>query len=129
MKARRRLPGFFPTGILGLLICLVPVYGVGGEFDDIPVKGMPTLVVLGTPACPPCIRMKPILEEMAKRYSGKAAVVPIDIATHQDQAERFKVKAIPLAIFFNHDGREMLRHLGFMDTETIQKQFKKMGLE
>jgi thioredoxin 1 len=100
-----------------------------GEFDNIPAKGMPTLVVLGTPSCPPCIRMKPILEKIAKQYAEKAAVIPIDVGIHKDQMARFNVKAIPVEVFFNADGREVYRHLGFMDEKTILDHFKKIGVE
>jgi thioredoxin 1 len=111
------------------LACIVPVRGAAGDFDGIPPRGMPSLVVLGTPTCPPCIRMKPILEDMAKRYTGKAAVVPIDIAVHQDQMRRFNVKAIPVVIFFNAEGHEVYRKVGYMDAKSIEVQFKKMGVE
>jgi thioredoxin 1 len=129
MHTRRRHLNLFFIGALGFFLGVVPACRAAGGFDDVPAKGMPTLVVLGTPACPPCIRMKPILEEMAERYKGKAAVVPIDILVHPDQAQRFKVKAIPVEIFFNAEGREMFRHLGYMDAQSIREQFRKMGLE
>ena len=101
----------------------------GGEFDNIPAKGMPTLVVLGTPTCPPCVRMKPILEKIARQYAEKAAVIPIDVAIHTEQMARFNVKVIPVEVFFNAAGREVYRHLGFMDEKSILDQFKKIGVE
>jgi thioredoxin 1 len=101
----------------------------GGELDNIPAKGMPTLVVLGTPTCPPCVRMKPILEKIARQYTEKAAVIPIDVGIYTEQMARFNVKAIPVEVFFNAAGREVYRHLGFMDEKSILDQFKKMGVE
>ena len=114
-------------GVLALAIGASTVSA--GEFDNVPAKGMPTLVVLGTPHCPPCIRMKPILEKIGRQYAGKAAVFPIDVGIHKEQMARFNIKAIPVEIFFNADGREVYRHLGFMDEKSILDQFRKMGLE
>jgi len=86
-------------------------------------------VVLGTPSCPPCMRMKPILEKLASLYAGRAAIVPIDLEVHQDQMIRFKVKSIPVQVFFNTQGIETYRHVGYMDERSIVDQFKKLGLE
>jgi thioredoxin 1 len=73
--------------------------------------------------------MKPILEKLAGQYAGRAAVVPIDVLIHQDQMVRFGVKAIPVQVFFNTDGRETYRHIGYMDERSIVDQFKKLGLD
>jgi len=116
--------------LIGVLAIAIGAFTVSaGEFDNIPAKGMPTLVVLGTPSCPPCIRMKPILEKIGRQYAERVAVLPIDVGIHKEQMARFKVKAIPVEIFFNADGREVYRHLGFMDERAILDQFKKMGLD
>ena len=90
---------------------------------------MPTLVVLGTPSCPPCVRMKPVLEKIGKQYAEKASVIPIDVGIHKEQLARFGVKAIPAEVFFNADGREVYRRVGFMSEQEILDQLKKMGLE
>jgi thioredoxin 1 len=116
--------------LITMLICsLWALQTTAGEFDTVPAKGVVTLVVLGTPSCPPCIRMKPTLEKLAGQYAGRAAVVPIDVAIHQDQIVRFGVKAIPVQVFFNSEGREAYRHVGYMSEGSIVDQFKKLGLE
>jgi thioredoxin 1 len=112
-----------------MLIAIRASGATAGEFDQVPVKGTPTLVVLGTPSCPPCIRMKPVLEKLAGRFSGRAAVVPIDVAIHHDQMIRFGVKAIPVEVFFSTDGREVYRQVGYMSEKEILEQLKKLGLE
>jgi thioredoxin 1 len=127
MKTCRRHPQVL---ILGVLVLLVTAFRApAGEFDGVPVNGVATLVVLGTPSCPPCVRMKPILEKLAGHYAGRAAVVPIDVAIHQDQIIRFGVKTIPVEIFFDADGREVYRRVGFMSETQILDQLRKMGLE
>lgn len=127
MKTCRRHPRVL---ILGVLVLLFTAFrAVAGEFDNIPEKGVPTLVVLGTPSCPPCVRMKPVLEKIGRQYAGKASVIPIDVGIHAEQMARFGVKAIPVTVFFNADGGEVYRHLGFMSEKEILDQLKKMGLE
>ena len=115
--------------IVVLSLAIAAFRASAGEFDNVPAKGKPSLLILGTPSCPPCIRMKPILEKIATQYREKASVVPIDVSIYKDQMVRFNVKAIPVEIFFDADGREVYRHLGFMDENSILGQFKKIGLE
>jgi thioredoxin 1 len=100
-----------------------------GEAGNIPVPGMVTLVVLGTPSCPPCVRMKPILEKLAGRYAGRAAIIPIDVGMDNEQRVRFGVKVVPMEVFFDAAGRETYRQVGFMDEKSILDQLKKLGLD
>jgi len=99
------------------------------KFSDLPLKGMVTMIDLGAKKCIPCKMMAPILVKMEKQFEGKAAIVFIDVWEHNEQAKRFGIRAIPTQIFFNGDGKEVFRHVGFMDEKSIIKQLKKMGVE
>ena len=99
------------------------------KFSDLPVKGMVTMIDLGAKKCIPCKMMAPILVKMEKQFEGKAAIVFIDISKYNEQARRFGIRAIPTQIFFNEDGKEIYRHVGFMDEKSIINQLKKMGIE
>jgi len=103
-------------------------YAFTEDFEAVPVKGMVTLVDLGADKCIPCRMMSPILEKMEKNYRGKAAVVFIDVWKNRDQAGRFGIRAIPTQIFFNKDGEEVFRHVGFMNENAMIDQLKKMGV-
>ena len=89
---------------------------------------MVTMVDLGAKSCIPCKMMAPILEKLEKVYDGKAAIVFIDVWKHREQAKRFRIRAIPTQIFFNQQGKEIYRHVGFMSEKAIVKQLKKMGV-
>jgi thioredoxin 1 len=97
--------------------------------DEIPVKGMVTMLDLGAGACIPCKMMAPIVEKLEKVYEGKAAVVFIDVWKDQAQARKFGIRAIPTQIFFNEEGEEIYRHVGFMSEKAIVTQLKKMGVD
>jgi thioredoxin 1 len=97
--------------------------------DEVPVKGMVTMVDLGAGACIPCKMMAPIVEKLEKVYEGKAAVVFIDVWKDQAQARKFGIRAIPTQIFFNEEGEEIYRHVGFMSEKAIVTQLKKMGVD
>ena len=99
------------------------------DFNQVPVKGMVTMIDLGATECVPCKMMAPIMEKMEKKYQGKAAIVFIDVWKNRDQASRFGIRAIPTQVFYDATGREVSRHVGFMSESAIVEQLTKMGVE
>jgi thioredoxin 1 len=95
----------------------------------IPVKGMATMVDLGASECIPCKMMAPILEKLKKQYDGRVAVFFLDVKKDPSLIERYGVSAIPTQIFFDKNGKGVLRHRGFMSEKAIVEQFKKMGIK
>jgi thioredoxin 1 len=94
--------------------------------QPLPVAGTVTLVDLGAASCKPCKMMAPLLEELKEQYQGRAAVVFVDVRYDRPAIERFGVRAIPTQIFFDRAGKEVYRHLGFLDKETMTLMLNKL---
>lgn len=99
------------------------------DLDELPVKGMVTMIDLGRKTCTQCKMMAPILERLEKEYRGKAAIVFINLIDYPEQQYKYKLKALPTQIFFNPAGEEIYRHVGFMGEEDIVAQLNEMGVE
>ena len=99
------------------------------SLKNIPRKGMVTMLDLGADACIPCKMMAPILSKLEKEYQGRADIIFIDVWKNPDQAKRFKVKAIPTQIFFDKNGKEVDRHVGFFSEVAIVGKLKYLGVE
>jgi len=97
--------------------------------SQIPVPGMVTMVDLGAKKCVPCKMMAPILEELEKEYKDRAAIVFIDVWVNPDDGKKFGIRIIPTQIFFDAEGKEMLRHEGFFDKESIAAELQKLGVQ
>ena len=117
------------------LFCLLVIWGFltgtpqADDFSGLPIKGMVTMIDLGAKTCIPCKMMVPILEKIEKAYQHKAAIVFIDVWKNRAQAGRFGIRAIPTQVFFDPEGKEVSRHVGFMSEKEIVAQLKKMGVE
>ncbi len=98
------------------------------RFSDLPVKGVVTMIDLGAEKCIPCKMMAPIMAKLEKAYAGRAAIVFIDVWKNEEQVSRFGIRAIPTQLFFNEDGKEVYRHVGFMSEKDIVAQLEKMGV-
>jgi thioredoxin 1 len=92
------------------------------------MSGKPAVIDLGARTCIPCKKMAPILEGLATEYRGRAGVLFVDVNADQAAADRFRVQMIPTQIFFNAQGKEVKRHIGFMDKTAIVKELKAAGL-
>lgn len=99
------------------------------DFKELPVKGMVTMIDLGAKKCVPCKMMAPILEKLEKKYRGRAAIVFIDVWENRKQAGRFGVSAIPTQVFYNAEGKEISRHIGFMSEKEIESTLARLGVE
>ena len=92
-------------------------------------SGKPVVIDLGARTCIPCKKMAPILESLSGEYHGKASVLFIDVHENQAAARKFRVQMIPTQVFFNGKGKEVRRHIGFMDKADIVKELKAAGLK
>lgn len=115
--------------IITLIAVVMADSACAEDFSKYPEKGTITLIDLGAGSCIPCRMMAPILERVKKRYEGKAEVIYIDLRYNRDQIQRFQVRAIPTQVFYDRQGREVYRHVGFMDENAIVEQFAKMGVK
>ena len=93
------------------------------------VSGKPAVIDLGARSCIPCKKMAPILESLSSQYRGKASVLFIDVHENRPAADRFRIQMIPTQIFFDAKGKEVKRHVGFMEKSEIVKELKAAGLK
>ena len=92
------------------------------------VTGLPRLLELGADECVPCKMMQPILAELRQEYPGRLQVDFIDVWKNPEEAQRYQIQAIPTQLFFDQDGKEIFRHLGFYPKEDILARFAELGI-
>jgi thioredoxin 1 len=99
-----------------------------GETSQIPVAGMVTMVDLGADRCVPCKMMAPIIAKVQKDYEDRAAIIFLDVWKDPALGKKFGIRAIPTQIFYDKEGKENYRHLGFMDEKSIVAMLQKLGV-
>ena len=119
-----------------LVFCTGPFLKMGcskaeqeANLPQVNTKGLVTMIDLGAKKCIPCKMMAPILEELKREYKGKASILFVDVRENPEQARKYDIRAIPTQIFFDKTGKEVSRHVGFMDKKAIAGQLEKMGVE
>jgi thiol-disulfide isomerase/thioredoxin len=92
-------------------------------------SGKPSLVDFGSTGCKPCDMLAPILEALRKKYEGKVNVVFIHVGQEQILASRYGIQSIPAQFFYDKDGKEVFRHVGFWPQDEIEKKLAEMGVK
>lgn len=101
---------------------------VDNPVDKARASGKPTVVDFGATGCRPCDMMAPILKALAEKYAGKANVVFVHVRQEQILAGRYGATSIPIQVFFDKDGKEVFRHVGFFAQSEIEKKITEMGI-
>ncbi len=119
------------TGILSCLLAgpnLLQASEPKINLDALLAKRMPVLLEFGKGWCIPCKYMKPILDDVARLYTGKAIVMTVDMDVNRDLVRKFNIRIMPTQVFISPDGKEFSRNEGTLEREHIAQVFSQMGL-
>ena len=95
------------------------------NFDqDVLKSEQPVLVDFWAAWCGPCRALAPIVDELAKDYSGKIKVGKMDVDNNQATPMRYGVRGIPTLLVFK-GGQVKEQIVGYVPKETIQKAIDK----
>jgi len=92
-------------------------------------SGKPSLVDFGADGCQPCEMMTPVLESLTKEYEGKMNVLFVHVRNEQILAARYGIQSIPVQAFFDRDGKEVFRHVGFFPKDQIVSKLSELGVK
>ncbi len=92
---------------------------------------LPVLWDFGADRCIPCKMMAPILEKMEKELKGQLIVKFTDVWKSENIkcAKDNDIKSIPTQIFFDENGKELWRHVGFISEKDILAKCKSAGYD
>jgi thioredoxin 1 len=114
---------------------MTPSAVAGGSAADPATKtkppatiSLPRLVDLGADKCIPCKMMAPILAEFQRDYSDQFITEFIDVWQNPAAGKQYGIEMIPTQIFFDAEGRELFRHIGFYGKEDMLNKWKELGV-
>ncbi|MGD9496393.1 MAG: thioredoxin family protein [Armatimonadota bacterium] len=97
--------------------------------DEARRAGRPVIVDFGAEGCEPCDMMTPILAELQSELAGKCTVLFLPVREQPLVAARYGIRSIPVQVFFDAQGREVYRHVGFLPKNEILNKLAEMGVE
>jgi thioredoxin 1 len=90
---------------------------------------LPKLVDLGAGKCIPCKMMKPILDDLRANYADRFTTVFIDVWENPEAGKQYGIEVIPTQIFYDAEGKEVFRHVGFFSKADILGKWKGLGVD
>jgi len=113
-----------------------PLVAASGTAEGLAAKAapaatakLPKLIDLGAGKCIPCKMMKPILDDLKANYADRFVTQFIDVWENPDAGKPYGIEVIPTQIFFDADGKELFRHVGFYGKEDILGKWKELGVD
>lgn len=98
------------------------------EFNDQSAReaiesGAPVVIDFWATWCGPCIKLGPIVEELAEKYDGKATFGKVNIDDNDEVASENKVRNIPTVLFFK-DGKVAERSVGLVKLADLESKLQ-----
>ena len=98
-----------------------PIHVVDASFEKTVLQNeLPVIVDFWAPWCTPCKMVAPILDKIAKEYSGKLVVTKVNTDENQDYAGRYGVQGIPTMLFISK-GKIIHRQVGALPEKLLRE--------
>jgi len=95
------------------------------NFDEqIQRRESPILVDFWASWCAPCKIIAPVLEELAREFSGRVRVAKVDVDENGDLTNRFGVRSVPTLVVF-HEGRVVDQVVGNLPKAELRELLEK----
>jgi len=77
-----------------------PIHVTDADFDRVVKENAYVIVDFWAEWCGPCKAIAPMIEDLAKKYAGKAVFAKINSDENQTKFQEFGVMGIPTLLFF-----------------------------
>jgi len=89
---------------------------------------LPAIIDFYADWCSPCKIVAPILEDLAREYSGKIMVYKVDTENEQELASVFGIQSIPTLLFIPKEGQPQSA-MGALPKQTFEQVIKDVLLK
>lgn len=98
-----------------------PIHVTDAAFEKTILQStIPVIVDFWAPWCGPCKMVAPVLDKIAKEYSGKLLVAKVNTDENPEWASKYGIQGIPTMLFFAN-GKIIHRQVGALPEPMLRE--------
>lgn len=98
-----------------------PVHVTDEAFEKVVMNSpIPVIVDFWAPWCAPCRMVAPVLDKLAREFSGKLLIAKVNTDENSEWASRFDVQGIPTMLFIAN-GKVIHRQVGALPEPMLRE--------
>ncbi len=82
-------------------------------------SGRPVVIDFWATWCGPCMKLGPVVEELAEKYADKAIIGKLNIDENDEVVAQQRIRSIPTVLFFK-DGKVVDRIVGLVKLADLE---------
>ncbi len=88
---------------------------------EVEQSNLPVLVDFWATWCAPCLKLMPVIEELAQKYNGKMKFGKVNVENSPQIAQKFGIRSIPTLLIFKN-GKIMAQITGAQPKKNIEEK-------
>ena len=85
----------------------------------------PVMVDFYSPTCGPCRMLSPIIDNLARKFTGRVIIAKLDTTRSLNTPSQFQIRGVPTLIFFKN-GEKVDQLTGAIPEETLTQKLNQL---
>lgn len=94
--------------------------------NEIIESGKPVVIDFWATWCGPCVRMAPIIDELAAEYEGSVVVGKYNVEEEGDLSATYRITSLPTILFFKDGKKTDIRLAGSQTKANLKDAIEKL---
>lgn len=94
--------------------------------NEIIASGKPVVIDFWATWCGPCMRMSPIVDELAEQFGDEVVIGKYNVDEEGDLSSKYRIMSIPTILFFKNGEKTDIRLAGSQTKATLEEKIKEL---